>query len=142
MPKTAHPMHTPRGGFTLAEVLAAMLFMAIVIPVAVQGLMIANRAGVVAERKSVAARLADSLLTEMVLADAWQDAEDDGDFGEDYPDYAWKLTSDAWEEDTMLLLTVEVFYAAQGRQYSVRVSTLVEEVSDDDEDEETAEETA
>ena len=33
-----------RAGFTLAEVLAALAFMAIVIPVAVQGLRIASRA--------------------------------------------------------------------------------------------------
>ena len=44
-------------GFTLVEVLAALLFMAIVIPVAVEGLRIASLAGQVAQRKSVAARV-------------------------------------------------------------------------------------
>ena len=51
-----------RAGFTLAEVLAALLFMAIVIPVAVQGLQIASRAGSVSERKALGARLAESKL--------------------------------------------------------------------------------
>ena len=123
-----------RSGFTLAEVLAAMLFMAIVIPVSVQGLLIANRAGVVAERKVVAARLADNLLTEMVITDAWQDAEDEGDFGDEWPDYRWALETEAWEADTMLLLTVEVFYPAQGAEFSVRLSTIVEELEDDEEE--------
>jgi general secretion pathway protein I len=122
-------------GFTLAEVLAAMLLMAIVVPVAVQGLLIANRAGVVAERKAVAARLADGLLTEIVLTDAWQDSEDEGDFGDEWPNYRWVLETDAWDEDTMRLLSIEVFYHAQGREFSVRLSTVVEE-TDDEEDEE------
>ena len=121
-------------GFTLAEVLAAMLFMAIVIPAAVQGLMVANRAGVVAERKAVAARLADGLLTETVLTDGWQDSDDEGDFGEEWPDYRWILESDAWDEDTMQLVSVEVFHFAQGQEFSVRLSTVVEE-ADDEEDE-------
>ena len=38
-------------GFTLAEVLAALVFMAILIPVALEGLSIASRAGEVAARK-------------------------------------------------------------------------------------------
>src|SRR5262245_13838541 len=44
--------------FTLAEVLAAMVFMAILIPVAMEGLSIATRAGEVAARKSEAALVA------------------------------------------------------------------------------------
>src|SRR6478735_6417980 len=56
-----------QAGFTLAEVLAALLFMAIVIPVAVQGLRIASRAGSLSERKAIAARLADSKLNELVV---------------------------------------------------------------------------
>ena len=42
--------------FTLAEVLAALMFMAIVIPVAVQGLRVSSRAGALAERKREAVR--------------------------------------------------------------------------------------
>jgi prepilin-type N-terminal cleavage/methylation domain-containing protein len=61
----------PRAGFTLIEVLAAMVFMAIVIPVAVNGVRVANRAGVVAQRKDLAARIAKRLLNEAVLARQW-----------------------------------------------------------------------
>ena len=43
--------------FTLAEVLAALLFMAIVIPAAVEGLHIASLAGTVAARKGEAAHI-------------------------------------------------------------------------------------
>ena len=63
-----------RRAFTFAEILVAMVFVAIVIPVAVEGVLIANRAGTVAERKRVAARLADRLLAELVLTGEWADA--------------------------------------------------------------------
>ena len=43
--------------FTLAEVLAAMLFLAIVIPAAVEALHVASLAGEVAARKGAAARI-------------------------------------------------------------------------------------
>src|SRR6266513_339917 len=61
--------------FTLAEVLAALLFMAIVIPVAVQGLRIASRAGSVAERKSAAARVAEKILNENLVTTNWNRSE-------------------------------------------------------------------
>ena len=119
-----------RRGFTFAELLAAMLFLAIVIPVAVHALTVANRAGTLADRKRIAAQLANRQLTEAVVTDAWRDAEQEGDFGEDWPGYKWKMAEEAWEEDTLRLLTVTVFYTVQQREYSVRLSTLVEETEE------------
>src|SRR6266478_1208185 len=79
---TPYPGHLPvegrgrgarvRAAFTLAEVLAALAFMAIVIPVAVNGLRVANRAGQVGERKAVAARIADRVLNEWSTTGASQ----------------------------------------------------------------------
>src|ERR1700683_344341 len=54
-----------RRAFTLIEVLAAMLFMAIVIPVAMEGLRMASLGGEVAQRKMVAARLASKIINEL-----------------------------------------------------------------------------
>ena len=117
-------------GFTFVETLAAMFFMAIVIPVAVRGVMLANRAGIVAERTRVAAQLADSLLTEMVVTEGWRDAEQEGDFGEEWSGYRWVLEDDAWDEDTMRVLSVEVLFEVQDAEYRVRLSTLVEETNE------------
>src|ERR1035438_6697198 len=58
-------------GFTLAEVLAALLFMAIVIPAAIEGMHIASLAGTVAARKGEAARVAQRLLTETLITTNW-----------------------------------------------------------------------
>lgn len=125
--KATLPGRTRQRGFTFVEILAAMLFMAIVIPVTVEGIMIANRAGVAAERKRVAVGLADMLLTEKVVTAEWRDGEQQGDFGEDWPEYNWVLRNEAWEEEGMRLISVEVQFLVQGRDYSVSLSTLVEE---------------
>jgi type II secretory pathway pseudopilin PulG len=114
-------------GFTLAEVLAAMLFMAIVLPAIVEGMAIASRAGVVAQRSREATQLADSLLTEKVVTGEWQDGDQDGDCEPDHPGFHWRLTTGDWSEDVMRLLTIEVTYTVQGRESSVRLSTLVPE---------------
>ncbi len=114
-------------GFTLAEVLAALLFMAIVIPVAVQGLHIASRAGSVAERKAVAARLADSKLNELIVSGQWQSAAQKGTIQEGWQSYSWTLESEPWAEDgAMRLVTVHVTVPVKGQDYDVAVSTLVD----------------
>ena len=114
-------------GFTLAEVLAAMLFMAIVIPVAMQGLLIASRAGSVSERKALAARLAESKLNELIVTGQWQSTAQKGTIQEGLQSYSWQLQSEPWSEDgAMRLVTVHVTVPVQGQDYDVQVSTLVD----------------
>ncbi len=69
---------TNSSGFTLAEVLAALVFMAIVIPVALQGLSIASRAGEVAARKSEAALVAERILNENIVTTNWDKTVQNG----------------------------------------------------------------
>lgn len=113
-------------GFTFVEILAAMVFMAIVIPVAIQGITMANRIGVSAQRKRIATQLADRQLSEIVLTREWESGSSQGDFGEDYPNYKWTMTADEWSEDDMIQVTVEVAYQVQGQDNFVRLSTLVD----------------
>jgi type II secretory pathway pseudopilin PulG len=114
-------------GFTLAEVLAAMLFMAIVIPVAMGGLRIASRAGAVAGRKSVAVQLADSKLNELIVTSQWRNTGQGGTFGDQWPGYRWTVKNELWSAGAMRLITVEVTYPAQNQDYSVRLSTLMQD---------------
>jgi len=110
--------------FTLAEVLAALLFLAIVIPTAVEALHVASLAGEVAARKGAAARIADRILNESLVTTNWTSGDQSGTVTEGILDFDWKLTSAAWPEDSMQLLTAEVTFSAQGKDYSVRLSTL------------------
>jgi type II secretory pathway pseudopilin PulG len=119
-----------RAGFTLAEVLAALLFMAIVVPVAIEGLHIASRAGSVAERKAEAARVAQRVLNESLITTNWNQTVQSGTITEGSRPFQWTLHNDLWTQDpsqnVMHQLSVEVQYAAQGNTYSVRMSTLVD----------------
>jgi len=111
--------------FTLAEVLAAMLFLAIVIPAAVEALHISSLAGEVAVRKGAAARIADRILNESLVTTNWTGGgQQNGTVTEGTLDFRWTLTSQSWPQDAMQLLTAEVKYQAQGKDYSVKLSTL------------------
>jgi type II secretory pathway pseudopilin PulG len=143
------------GGFTLAEVLAALLFMGIVIPVAVEGLQLANRAGQVAQRKSEAARVAESVLNENLVTTNWNQSSQSGTVRRGDREFRWSLRSQPWTQNltnqvpaetlnmgllaggqpqvtaaassqtTLNLLSVEVTYRVQNRDYTVQLSTLV-----------------
>ena len=111
-------------GFTLAEVLAALLFMAIVIPVALQALQVASQAGEVAQRKADAARVAERILAENLITTNLTQAVQTGTLVEGPREYRWTLRNENWNQDAMQVLSVEVKYAVQGRDFSVRLSTL------------------
>jgi len=106
--------------------LAALLFLAIVIPAAVEALHVASLAGEVSVRKGTAARVADRVLNESIVTTNWNGGTQTGTITEGVQEFRWTLTRENWEVDTMQLLTAEVKYAAKGRDYSVRLSTLVD----------------
>jgi prepilin-type N-terminal cleavage/methylation domain-containing protein len=113
-------------GFTLAEVLAALVFMAIVIPVAVQGLKIANQAGQVAVRKGEAIRVADRILNESIVTTNWSRSGQSGSLTEGIHQFRWQLRNQVWNQEPLHLVSVQVKFAVQGRDYDVQLSTLVD----------------
>jgi len=111
--------------FTLAEVLAALAFMAIVIPVAVDALHVATLSGEFAVRKAAAARVADRVLNEGIVTTNWNSGGLNGTVVEGGHEFQWTMRNQTWSQDTSLyLLTAEVTFSAGGRQYSVRLHTL------------------
>lgn len=113
------------GGFTLAEVLAAMLFMAIVIPAAVEGIRLAHEAGQMALRKTVAAQVAERVLNELVVTRQWQQGPQEGVVLDGPFRYEWRSDQENWFDASMYLLTVQVTYTVQGRARVVELATLV-----------------
>ncbi|MGE3311351.1 MAG: hypothetical protein AB7O66_15395 [Limisphaerales bacterium] len=113
-------------GFTLVETLAALLFLAIVVPVAVHGIQLASHAGMVSQRKRVAARIAERVLAETTAPTSGSSIGNSGNVREGAIDYRWQARSESWTDSTMRLLTVEVFFDVQGREHEVEVSTLVD----------------
>lgn len=118
--------------FTLIEVLAALMLMAIVIPVAMQGMGIASRAGVMGQRKAAAMRVADRLLNEYVIAGQASQMGTSGTVAEGAGTYDWSLETQTWPEDAMLQLTMRVTFTVQGESFSVAASTLLDPVASND----------
>ena len=118
---SAKQRHT---GFTLAEVLAALVFMAIVIPVAVEGLRVANLAGQVGTRRATAARIGENVLHELILSGQNPGLTAQGQIEEGNQLYRWTIHQEPWTIDAMQLLTVQVLFTVQGRDYDVQLSTL------------------
>ena len=86
------------GGFTFVEILAALIFLAVVIPAIVSALSLSGRASELTERGAAAGQLAENKLNEMLTADAWQTAGNSasGDCGPDWPGYRWEMTQTPW----------------------------------------------
>ncbi|MCE5228398.1 type II secretion system GspH family protein [bacterium] len=122
----AERTRTANNGFTLVEVLAGMLFMAIVLPVAIEGITLAHRVGVVADKKREAARIAQSILDDAVATESWRDGDRNEDVGNDWPGFSYHLSSIDWTETGMTSVTVEVTFKAFGRDYSVSLATLAQ----------------
>lgn len=124
---TDAPRRRSLRAFTLAEVLAALLFMAILIPVTMQGVNVASRAGMMGVRKATAMRIAERVLDEQIAVGQLATATPYGTIVENDVAYPWTLRSDSWPEDNaiaMNLVTVRVEFIVQGTTYDVAVSTL------------------
>ncbi|HEX3625471.1 MAG TPA: type II secretion system protein [Verrucomicrobiae bacterium] len=113
-----------QSAFTLAETLAALVFMAILIPAVVEALHVASGAGEIAVRKGEAAHVADRVLNQSLVMTNWSTGAQNGvtDVGSD--EFHWTLKSQNWPQDTMQLLTATVSFSTQGHDYSVELSTL------------------
>ena len=124
-PRRASFRRLRAAGFTLVEVLAALLMMAIVIPVAMEGMSIASRAGVLGQRKATAMRIAERVLTELIIEGETNQTSSSGVTADGDTSYSWSMRTEPWAEDAMLELTVVVTFTVQGSEFNVSASTLV-----------------
>lgn len=118
-----------RDGFTLIEVLAAMLLIAIALPAVMKGIAAASSSASSTRHRSEAAGLAEAKLNELVVSNDWQGSLLAGDFGQDWPEYRWQATVQAWPLDTTSAgiqeLDLRVIWMSRGQEDSLMVSTLV-----------------
>ena len=62
---------------------------------------------------------------ELVATGQWYDAELDGDFGEDWPDYRWLAQFHEWEDSRLSQLDVCVMWTRRSQDHDVTLSTLI-----------------
>jgi prepilin-type N-terminal cleavage/methylation domain-containing protein len=113
-----------RAGFTLVEVLAAMIILGIVLPVAMRGVSLSLAAASNAKHTSEAAQLADQKLGELVITGQWQQSGMGGDFTPDHPDYHWTMQSEQ-RDYGLNEVRVRVPWMQRGQAREFIASTLV-----------------
>jgi prepilin-type N-terminal cleavage/methylation domain-containing protein len=113
-----------RSGVTLVEVLAALVLVAIVLPVVMQGLTLSMRAASRARHQAEAARLAEAKLNELLVLRDTSILTGAGDFGEHWPGYAWRSES-ATRDHGLYEVTVTVAWTERGQERTASLSTLV-----------------
>jgi general secretion pathway protein I len=118
----------PKRGFTLIEVLAALVLLGIVLPVAMRGVSLSLAASSSAKHLNEAAQLADQKLNEVVLTGDWAQNGLSGDFAPDHPDYQWTIASQQ-RDYGLNEVQVRVTWTARGQQRDFTASTLVYDTS-------------
>jgi prepilin-type N-terminal cleavage/methylation domain-containing protein len=85
-----------RRAFTLVEVLATLLLISIILPVAMKAVSVSTQTAAMARRRTEAGGLAEAKLAELVATAEWQGGVLSGDFGSDWPDYRWSADVTTW----------------------------------------------
>ena len=114
-----------RSAFTIVELLATLTLVGIVLPVAVRGIVLCLATSAHAKQLAEAAALAQSKMAELVATGQWYDAELDGDFGEDWPDYRWLAQFHEWEDSRLSQLDVCVMWTRRSQDHDVTLNTLI-----------------
>jgi prepilin-type N-terminal cleavage/methylation domain-containing protein len=112
-------------GFTLVEVLVSLLLLAVVLPVAMDGVSLSLRAAEEAKFKSQASSLARAKLSELQAQNQWDLQKMSGDFGTGYPQYRWTAQLNNFEGSTLEQLDVSVLWRQREREHSVVLSTII-----------------
>jgi prepilin-type N-terminal cleavage/methylation domain-containing protein len=119
---------TPRGrlgGFTFIELLATVVLIAIIMPVAMQCIALCTRLGGLSRKQVEAASLARTKLTELTASQDWKTGAKSGKFGSDWPGYRWTADVFNWTDSTLRQVDLTVLWQSQGRERSITLSTLV-----------------
>lgn len=117
-------------GFTLLEVLAALLLVAIVLPVLMSALNTATHMGGLAHDRAEAAMLAENKLNEILIDRSWQFGDELGEFQTDTDSatlarYTWELYVEQWQDPSVRKLTMIVRWERRGRPQSITLTTAV-----------------
>jgi prepilin-type N-terminal cleavage/methylation domain-containing protein len=114
--------------FTLIEVLATLMLMAIILPTIMRGITLAQQAADSSRHRTEAAGLAQMELDQIIAAQTWQTGDQTGDFSPDWPNYTWKSAVAPWPGDSTGAgideIDLTVNWNANGKQQSVVLSTL------------------
>jgi general secretion pathway protein I len=115
----------PARGFTLIEVLAAILILSIVVPSLMQAYTICGNIAALSRQRAEALAIAQSSLDEIVATQEWLNGTPGGEEKPGPTVYTWQSALTPWEEANTQLLTVTVHWTSAGQPQEVKLDTIV-----------------
>jgi general secretion pathway protein I len=113
-------------GFTLIEILAALLLIGLVLPAVMKGISMVSMLASDSDHTYEALDLAETKLAEVLLDESWQSSSSlTGRFEDDDEDYEWVLDVSDWTEAGVKQVDVFVYWQQRNRQRQILLSTLV-----------------
>ena len=112
-------------GFTLMEILAALLLTGLILPVAMNGVSMANMLASDSARKYEAADLAQAKMSEILLEEDWKNGSSSGEFENQYEQYEWISSVSDWTTSGLKQIELTVFWNQRGRTNKIVLSTLI-----------------
>ncbi|MHB1155590.1 MAG: type IV pilus modification PilV family protein [Phycisphaerales bacterium] len=128
---TSHIAHrTSNIGFTLVEVLAALVFLGIVVPVTMRCATVCLQTTAHARHTLEASQLAELKLAQILIDRDTDNLDAAGDFTPDFPEYTWQIESAAFDSPVtgvsdLRLVTVHIRWLERTSQRSCDLSTLM-----------------
>jgi prepilin-type N-terminal cleavage/methylation domain-containing protein len=118
----------PRHGFTLIEVMATLLLMAIVLPAVMEGVSIALASASMARQKSEATQVAQTQLANLLASGQWNGGVLAGDVQSNGGTYHWQAAVAAWPQDTttvgLMQVDMVVSWSDRGGKKSITLTSI------------------
>ena len=114
-----------RRGFTLLEILATFVLIAIIIPVAMKGIGMVVRLADHSVQQAEACSLAENKLAELLVTQDYIDGAQTGDFKPEWPEYRWEVDVVEWGQASLKEITVKVLWEDAQQERIVTLNTLV-----------------
>lgn len=118
------PSSRPQHAFTLVEVLAALVLVGVVLPVAMRGVSLAMHEAQHARHIAEAGQLAQLKLNEFLAERDASLFNSQGDFGDQFPDYRWASTG-LIRDGSSYDVSVTVFWKTSSQEQSLMLATVV-----------------
>lgn len=114
-----------RRAFTLVEVLASLMLIALVVPVAMEAMSVASRAGELGRRKAAAVRIGERVLGQLLAEGQLASGNSSGVAQEGPFEYPWAVRVENWPEDALQQATVTVTFSVRGATQEIALATLL-----------------
>lgn len=109
------------------EILAALLLVGLILPVAMKGVSITSILASDSSRNYEALDLAEMKLTEILLQEDWKSSSGSGAFEDEYEQYKWTMEVSDGSVSGLKQVDLTVYWQQRNRQRDVTLSTLVYE---------------